>query len=117
MRRLGLPAVVPCPPSFSALTRLGFVVCAAGAMPNSRPVTTATINVNSRTDVSILMSTAGGSVSGGINDWIHFIMRVTNADSHDATAHRDHDVLDQQLPDQAPAARAERGAHRHLAFP
>ena len=27
-----------------------------------------------------------------------FHHRVTNADSHDATAHRDHDVLDQQLP-------------------
>ena len=116
MRRPALPAVVPCPPAFSALTRFGFVVCAAGATPNSRPVATATINANSRTDVSILMSTAGGSVSRGINDLDPFHQCVTNADSHDATAHGDHDVLDQELSYQDPAARAQRGAHRHFAF-
>ena len=80
-RRPRLPAVVPCPPSFSAPTRFGFVVCAAGATPNSSPVTTATINVNSSTDISMRMSTAGGSAYGGINDWIHFMHRVAHADA------------------------------------
>ena len=45
-----------------------------------------------------------------------FHHRVTDADSRDAAAHGDHDVLDQQLLYQARAARTERGAHRHLAF-
>ena len=68
------PDDVRCPASFSALITVGLVACAAGAMPKSTPVTTATIAANSSTAGSMLMSTAGGSVYGGINDWIHASM-------------------------------------------
>ena len=42
-------------------------------------------------------------------------MLLATTDSHDATAHGDHDVLDQELSYQDPAARAQCGAHRHFA--
>ena len=67
-RRNDEPDDVRGPASFSALITVGLVACAAGAMPKSTPVTTATIAANSNTARSMLMSTAGGSVYGGIND-------------------------------------------------
>ncbi len=111
------PLTMPRALSRSASAGVSDVPRKAGATPNNRPVRTPTpvVNANTRQSIARLTSTTWVLVES-----MPTIARAPQAAITSPAAgadERQHDAFDQQLPDQLPAARAQRQPYRELAPP
>ncbi len=87
----------------------------AGITPKSSPTSSAAPAQKATTRMSKVSVTVAGSRPCGMSDGATLRMAAPTADPKRAADQREHDAFGQQLPDDAPAAGAERGPHRQLA--
>ena len=116
-QRARAPPDWPRPPSFISSLRFVLETCSAGASPNTMPVARQITAKYPNTAKSRLKTIQYGLPTSATAASNNRTPTAVEAQPEQPAKARQHDALDEELPHDSSAARAERRAHGHLARP